>query len=95
MTPPRLPRASLSVVVLALVCAGCGSPATPSAAKQAAEQSAGPTPSPEPEAAVPVIASDEATFDFGTIAPNEKVKHVFKLVNRGRADLHIERVERT
>jgi hypothetical protein len=44
---------------------------------------------------VPVIASDEDTFDFGTITPDGSVEHVFKLVNRGTADLHIERVERT
>lgn len=50
----------------------------------------------EPAAeAVPVIAADEAVFDFGTISPTESVTHVFKIVNRGSADLHIERVERT
>lgn len=49
----------------------------------------------QPVDAAPVIASDEATFDFGTVSPTGSVEHVFKLVNRGNADLHIERVEKT
>jgi hypothetical protein len=93
----RAARALLPFAVLTLVGLGCDS--APAARQQAepaepAEQ-VEPTPSGETGEAVPVIASDEATFDFGTVTPTGSVKHVFKLVNRGSADLHIERVERT
>lgn len=90
---PRVARALLPFAVLLLV--GCN--AAPSASEQAqpSAQQAEATPSGEQGEAVPVIASDEPTFDFGTVSPSGQVKHVFKLVNRGTADLKIERVERT
>jgi hypothetical protein len=92
MAPKTLrTRVLLSLSLLAL---GCN--AAPSANTQAEPASAvEPTNVDEAGDAAPVIASDEPTYDFGTITPSEKVKHVFKLVNRGNADLKIEKVERT
>lgn len=82
---------------LPLVCLACGP--TPAPADQDPQPEtttpAEPAASEETGEALPVIASDEPIFDFGTISPSDKVTHVFKIVNRGTADLHIERVERT
>ena len=92
---PRTARARLSFAVLLLVA--CNS--APSASEQAQpsdQTEAAPSgENSESSQAAPVIASDEATFDFGTVSPTGSVTHVFKLVNRGNADLKIERVERT
>lgn len=88
----RAPRALLSCFAV-LVLAGCN--AEPSVVQQADPAEPAVTSNDQAVDAVPVIASDEATFDFGTVSPTGKVEHVFKLVNRGGADLHIERVERT
>ena len=99
MISPRLLRAArVSLVgLLALASIGCGpTPSAPGQTKPNTKaEPAEPVASEEPGDAVPVIASDEAEFDFGTIAPSGSVTHVFKIVNRGTADLHIERVERT
>lgn len=99
MTAPRLPRAARVLLfgLLPLVSVGCGPTPTPSSAEQAPKnEPTEPAVSEEQTGeAVPVIASEEATFDFGTISPSDKVTHVFKIQNRGTADLHIERVERT
>jgi hypothetical protein len=96
MNPPstRATRALLPFTVLMLVA--CNASPSPSQQDAPAEQPAA-TPSEQSSVAeaVPVIASDEPVFEFGTVAPDGQVKHVFKLVNRGSADLHIERVERT
>ena len=43
----------------------------------------------------PKIASDEATFEFGTIAPGKTIDHVFTIKNTGTADLVIDRVQKT
>ena len=88
----------LPAALLVLALAGCNgaSPSTDQApARETAPSEAAPADPSADANAVPVIASDEATFDFGSVAPSESVTHVFKLVNRGTADLHIEKVERT
>src|SRR5690606_32452756 len=89
--PHRRLRAIL--LVASLVLASCGGTETaPSRAKpnREAEPASEPAASDEPGDAVPVIASDEPEFDFGTVSPSGSVTHVFKLVNRGSADLKIE-----
>jgi hypothetical protein len=90
----RAARALLSFAVLVLVSAGCNSAPSPQPSAAQAEQTE-PAPSVETGEAVPVIASDEPEYDFGTVTPTGSVEHVFKLVNRGTVDLKIERVERT
>jgi hypothetical protein len=97
---PALPcaaRVLLLIGLLPLVSVGCGptrSDPTPQPEPIAAADPSA-SASEEPGEAAPVIASDEPVFDFGTISPTEQVTHVFKIVNRGSADLKIERVERT
>ena len=78
----RAPRA-LSFFSTVLALAGCN--AEPSVVQQADKAEPALTSNDQADA-VPVIASDEATFDFGTVSPTGKVEHVFKLVNRGNAD---------
>ncbi|HLT35868.1 MAG TPA: hypothetical protein VK034_06275 [Enhygromyxa sp.] len=99
MSSPSPHRGFRSILlVTSLVLASCGGTETaPSQAKpnREAEPASEPAASDEPGDAVPVIASDEPEFDFGTVSPSGSVTHVFKLVNRGSADLKIERVERT
>lgn len=97
MTAPSRLAALLSFAVLTL---GCNvTPSSPGSAEQQSEpghsEQGEPGSNSEAAEAVPVIASDEPVFDFGTVSPTGSVTHVFKLVNRGSADLHIERVERT
>jgi hypothetical protein len=89
---------ALSFTMLVIAVGGCGpSPSAPEQAPedQPAEQAATQTEPATKAEAGPVIACDEAVFEFGSVAPSESVTHVFKLVNRGDTDLHIERVERT
>lgn len=91
-------RALLSLAGLTLVLVGCNSAPSVSAQAEPAEHAEQVQPAEqagETEGPAPVIASDEPVFDFGTVTPAGEVTHVFKLVNRGSADLHIERVERT
>jgi hypothetical protein len=87
-----------ALIPLALAGAACNQPPAPSEAVErgveAPEPGAGGEGAAGAEGA-PVVASDEATFDFGTVSPSKSVTHVFKLVNRGTADLRIEKVERT
>jgi hypothetical protein len=90
------PRTLRTRVLLPIFLFALGCNAAPSADNQAEPaEPVEPTSDGEATDAAPVIACDEPTHDFGTIAPAEKVKHVFKLVNRGNADLKIEKVERT
>ena len=91
-TIPRMIPPTARALLLLPLLVGCN--AAPSPAPDHSEHSE-PSPSSEPGEAVPVIASDAPVFDFGTVTPADEVTHVFKLVNRGNADLHIERVERT
>jgi hypothetical protein len=95
---PALPcavRVLLLAGLLPLVSVGCGPTRSDPTPQPEPIAAADPSASEEPGEAAPVIASDEPTFDFGTISPTEQVTHVFKIVNRGNADLKIERVERT
>jgi hypothetical protein len=103
---PSSPRALVSSLVLALslTTIACSTPSSapdPGQPGQPAQSAGSEGVEPSPGAidggtdGVPMIASDEATFDFGTITPTDKVTHVFEIVNRGTADLTIERVERT
>lgn len=41
----------------------------------------------------PVIACDEATHDFGTVAQGQEVKHTFTVKNTGTATLNIKRAK--
>jgi hypothetical protein len=89
----------LPVLVLALVSA-CGGPSTtPTKAEQQPAADAGveeaSTEGAAEQQGVPRIASDEATFDFGSVAAHGTVEHVFTVKNVGTAELHIERVQRT
>ncbi len=42
---------------------------------------------------VPVIATEEARFDFGVADPNVTIEHDFVIVNRGTADLKIDQIK--
>ena len=93
-SPHRDARTILLVTALALL--GCGpAPSTPDTRPNHKPEPTEPAASDEPGEAVPIIAADEAEFDFGTVSPTGSVTHGFKLVNRGTADLKIEKVERT
>jgi hypothetical protein len=48
-----------------------------------------------PEPGAPMIASDEAIYDFGEIKPVDSIEHTFKIKNIGTADLHIDHVQKT
>jgi len=92
----RVVQALLPLLVLA--SAACNQPTAPTQTKPdvaAPAEAIEPEQSPDAAERVPVIASDEATFNFGDATPGKPITHVFKLVNRGSADLHIEKVERT
>jgi hypothetical protein len=88
----------LALSVLAtttLVVGACNSAPTPTPAEAEPASEPAVAAEAEPEAGVPKIAADEATFNFGAIKPTEKIDHVFKIKNVGTADLKIERVQKT
>lgn len=99
MLRPRALRVVLPVpLTLALTLTGlaCGTSVTETApTSAAASETGGATGEAAPVAVAPKIGSDEPEFEFGTVAPGKSVTHTFTVVNRGNADLHIERVERT
>jgi len=39
----------------------------------------------------PIIAAKEATFNFGKVKQGKDVEHVFKITNKGNANLLIEK----
>ena len=84
----------LFALPLALACAAEPPPAAKDSprAGSSAEQAADEAP---PAEGQPKIASSNATYEFGTLRPHEKVTHVFTIENQGEVDLHIERVRRT
>jgi len=47
---------------------------------------------PEDMSMAPVVEFDKTTYDFGTIAPDKTVEHVFKLTNSGKSALFIRKV---
>lgn len=44
-----------------------------------------------PAQAQPAIACDKPEYDFGKIAQGEDVEHIFKIKNKGKEALKIER----
>ncbi len=79
--------AAIGAAVAALVwlpaCKGGVQPPAGDSAGGAVRKAAGPT-------LVPVIACDQPTWEFGTVAEGEVVRHVFPVRNTGGAPLKIE-----
>jgi Protein of unknown function (DUF1573) len=42
----------------------------------------------------PVLACEAPEFDFGTGKPGDRIRHVFRILNEGREELHIRKVRK-
>lgn len=92
---PRLASSLLLTFVATLACTTESAP-TPQAAELAdGEVTPETAPASEPAVAGPKITCADAVYDFGAIAPTDKVEHVFTIKNEGSADLKIERIQKT